>query len=78
MTKPQDQKQRDEAQQYMEDVFDLLLKAVGYLLAANAPGLAGCMTLLKDYATVPQLKGIGIFKAYSASGSSLRCSRSLA
>jgi hypothetical protein len=41
--------------------FDVEFKAVGYLLAANAAGLAGCVTLLKDYATVPQLKGIGVF-----------------
>jgi hypothetical protein len=47
--------------QYAKEHFDVEFKAVGYLLAANAAGLAGCMTLLKDYATVPQLKGIGVF-----------------
>jgi len=61
MAKPLDQKPKDEMRQYMKDVLDLLFKAVGYLLAANAAGLAGSITLLKDYETVPQLKGIGIF-----------------
>jgi hypothetical protein len=51
----------DQERQYAKEHFDVEFKAVGYLLAANAAGLAGCMTLLKDYANVPQLKGIGIF-----------------
>jgi hypothetical protein len=55
------QKGIDEERQYAKEHFDIGFKAVGYLLAANAAGLAGCMTLLKDYATVPQLKGIGVF-----------------
>jgi len=55
------QRRIDEERQYAKEHFDVEFKAVGYLLAANAAGLAGCVTLLKDYATVPQLKGIGIF-----------------
>jgi len=51
----------DQERQYAKEHFDVEFKAVGYLLAANAAGLAGCITLLKDYATAPQLKGIGIF-----------------
>jgi len=47
--------------QHAKDVLDIQFKGVGYLLAANAAGIAGCVTLLKDYETVPQLKGIGIF-----------------
>jgi hypothetical protein len=55
------QRRIDEERQYAKEHFDVEFKAVGYLLAANAAGLAGCVTLLKDYATVPQLKGIGVF-----------------
>jgi hypothetical protein len=55
------QKRMDEQRQYAKDVLDIQFKGVGYLLAANAAGLAGCVTLVKDYATAPQLKGVGIF-----------------
>jgi hypothetical protein len=55
------QKRIEAEHQYAKDALDIQFKGVGYLLAANAAGLAGCMALLKDYSTVPQLKGIGIF-----------------
>jgi hypothetical protein len=55
------QKRIEAEHQYAKDALDIQFRGVGYLLAANAAGLAGCMALLKDYSTVPQLKGIGIF-----------------
>jgi hypothetical protein len=63
MTEQRDllQSRIDRERQYAREVLDVQFKGVGYLLAANAAGLAGCITLLKDYATVPQLKGVGIF-----------------
>lgn len=36
-------------------------KGVYYLLLAHGAGFAGCLATLKDYATVPHLKGIGTF-----------------
>jgi hypothetical protein len=55
------QQRIDEERQYAREHFEVQYRAAGYLLTANAAGLVGCMTLLKDYATVPQLKGIGVF-----------------
>jgi hypothetical protein len=45
----------------MRDYFDSDLKNAHYLLVAHGAGLAGCLATLKDYATTPQLKGVGIF-----------------
>jgi hypothetical protein len=61
-------KRIEQERQYAKEHFDVEFKAVGYLLTANAAGLAGCVTLLKDYATAPQLKGIGIFISLFGSG----------
>jgi len=55
------QKKIEAEREYAKDALDIQFKGVGYLLAANAAGIAGCMSLLKDYSTVPPLKGIGIF-----------------
>lgn len=41
--------------------YDIHLKSANYLLAAHAAGLIGCLATLKDYATTPQLKGIGVY-----------------
>jgi hypothetical protein len=62
------QKRINDERQYAKEHFDVEFRAVGYLLAANAAGLAGCITLLKDYAAVPQLKGIGFFIALFGTG----------
>jgi len=45
----------------IQDQYDQHLKSASYLLAAHAAGLAGCLTVLKDYANTPQLRGLGIF-----------------
>ncbi|MES2031170.1 MAG: hypothetical protein V4477_18485 [Pseudomonadota bacterium] len=55
------QKLIEAERQYAKDHLEIEFKGIGYLLAANAAGLAGCATLLKDYATTPHLKGIGAF-----------------
>jgi len=51
----------EEERQHAKDYFEVEFKAVGYLLAAHGAGLAACMALLKDYATTPYLKGVGVF-----------------
>jgi hypothetical protein len=50
MTEQRDllQERIDRERQYAKEVLDLQFKGVGYLFAANAAGLAGCITLLKD------------------------------
>jgi hypothetical protein len=59
-------------QELMRSTLDLETKAINYLLVANGAGLAGCLATLKDYATVPQLHGVGalivIFSAGLVSG----------
>jgi hypothetical protein len=45
----------------IKEQMDLILKGVAYLMTAHGAGLVGCLTLLKDYNSVPQLKGIGFF-----------------
>jgi hypothetical protein len=35
-------------------------KAIHYLMVASGAGFAGCLAAIKDYALVPQLKGIGL------------------
>jgi hypothetical protein len=45
----------------MRDFYDHELKNANYLLVANATGLIGCLSTLKDYAATPQLKGLGAF-----------------
>ena len=41
----------------------VITKAANYLLVANGAGLVGTLSVIKDYATTPQLKGMGIFIA---------------
>jgi hypothetical protein len=50
-----------EEREHAKERFELEFKAVGYLLTAHGAGLAGCLTLLKDYQSTPQLKGMGLF-----------------
>jgi hypothetical protein len=45
----------------IKEQMDLILKGVAYLMTAHGAGLVGCLTLLKDYNSIPQLKGIGFF-----------------
>lgn len=59
--------------EFAERAFDLEFKAVGYLLTAHGAGLVGCLAVLKDYATTPQLRGVGIFIACFGSGFILAC-----
>ncbi|HVV81331.1 MAG TPA: hypothetical protein VHD59_17175 [Pseudolabrys sp.] len=44
----------------LKSVLDLETRGLNYLLVANGAGLAACLATLKDYATTPQLKGIGL------------------
>ena len=46
------------------DILDTLAsdeKGIYYLLVAHGAGFAGCLAVVKDYATTPQLKGLGAF-----------------
>jgi hypothetical protein len=52
---------KDVVFQHMKDNYDTHLKTANYLFVAHGAGLIGCLSVLKDYNTVPQLKGIGIF-----------------
>jgi hypothetical protein len=45
----------------VKDHYESQIKSANYLLVAHAAGLIGCLSVLKDYATTPQLKGMGIF-----------------
>jgi hypothetical protein len=45
-------------------------KGIAYLLTAHGAGLAGALSLLKDYETVPQLKGVGLSSVPLESASS--------
>jgi hypothetical protein len=47
--------------EYMIGHYDIEFKAIGYLFTAHGAGLIASLSLLKDYATTPQLKGIGFF-----------------
>lgn len=40
---------------------DLIHKGIQFLLVSHGAGIAACVAALKDYATVPALKGIGGF-----------------
>ena len=54
--------------EHAKEIFETEFKAVGYLLAANGAGLVGCLSVIKDYNTNPQLHGIGIFISIFAVG----------
>lgn len=54
-----EQESAEMRRQLLRSVLELETKALNYLLVANGAGLAGCLATLKDYATVPQLQGIG-------------------
>jgi archaellum biogenesis protein FlaJ (TadC family) len=43
----------------IKDHYEVHFKNANYLLGAHAAGLVGCLTVLKDYAVTPQLKGMG-------------------
>jgi hypothetical protein len=45
----------------MKDHYEVHFRNANYLLVAHAAGLVGCITVLKDYAARPQLKGMGTF-----------------
>jgi hypothetical protein len=52
---------KDVVVQHMKDGYDTHLKTANYLFVAHGAGLIGCLSVLKDYSTVVQLKGIGLF-----------------
>ena len=45
----------------VKDHYESQVRSANYLLVAHAAGLVGCLSVLKDYATTPQLKGMGSF-----------------
>src|SRR5260221_5224387 len=45
----------------IKEHYDGHFRSANYLLAAHAAGLIGCLSVLKDYNSTPQLKGIGTF-----------------
>ncbi len=59
---------KEARRQIMQAALELEAKALNYLLVANGAGLAGCVATLKDYATVPQLHGVGILIVIFAVG----------
>jgi hypothetical protein len=46
--------------QSMKDHYDHLFSRIHYLFVAHGAGLVGCLTVLKDYASTPQYRGLGI------------------
>jgi hypothetical protein len=52
---------KDELIKFMGDHYDHNLKVANYLLVAHGAALVGCLSVLKDYASTPQLKGVGLF-----------------
>jgi hypothetical protein len=46
---------------YYHDNYELHFKGANYLMVAHAAGFVGCLSVLKDYAAVPVLKGIGFY-----------------
>lgn len=59
---------KDSRRQIMQSTLELETKALNYLLVANGAGLVGCLTALKDYATVPQLHGLGVLISLFSAG----------
>jgi hypothetical protein len=52
---------KEELLKFMSDHYDHNFKAANYLLVGHAAGLVGCLSVLKDYDSTPQLKGLGTF-----------------
>lgn len=50
---------QDPADEMMTGFLDYEAKIINYLLIANGAGLASVLATLKDYATTPQLHGLG-------------------
>jgi hypothetical protein len=47
--------------QHTRDGYDTHLKTANYLFVAHGAGFVGCLSVLKDHANVPQLKGVGLY-----------------
>jgi predicted Kef-type K+ transport protein len=45
----------------LKEEHDRTFKIAGYILAGHAAGTIACISVLKDYKTTPELKGIGVF-----------------
>jgi hypothetical protein len=52
----------------MKHYSEIWFKVLGYLFAAHGAGLAGSLSILKDYKAVPQYKGVGDFIGIFAAG----------
>jgi hypothetical protein len=46
---------------YLRESRELELKTISYLLVSHAAGLVACVSVLKDYNSVAQLRGLGVF-----------------
>jgi hypothetical protein len=51
----------DKVRAQVKVMIDLIQKGIQFLLIAHGAGIGACVAALKDYATVPALKGIGTF-----------------
>jgi tellurite resistance protein TehA-like permease len=49
----------DAAEDDKHKLWEVRSKGLNYLVVAHAAGLIACLTALKDYNTMPQLKGVG-------------------
>jgi hypothetical protein len=47
--------------EYEKENFELDTRGINYLIGAHGTGLIGCLALMKDYDTSPNLHGIGLF-----------------
>jgi hypothetical protein len=54
--------------EYLRDHYDTMLKSINLLLAAHGAGFIACLAALKDYDSIPRLKGVGIILAIEGFG----------
>jgi hypothetical protein len=55
------EKEVDKVRKQVKVMVDLVKKGIQFLLIAHGAGIGACVAALKDYSTVPALKGIGTF-----------------
>jgi hypothetical protein len=58
----------DKVRQQLNVMVGNIKQAIQFLLVAHGAGIGACVAALKDYATVPALKGIGMFITIFCSG----------
>jgi hypothetical protein len=68
MAESTSKEQKDAELNYIRDYWDSVAKGINYLMVAQGATLVGCLSLLRDYNSVPQLRGMGLVIAISAVG----------